>query len=65
MATERPVGRQLLLYMATVLGSLLITYLSLKLLVEVVGLWPTPAKFVTTAITSVYSYLVSRTITFK
>ena len=56
---------QLVRYMLSVVGSILLNYVCMKLLVEWVGIWPTPAKVMTTAICTVYSYLMGRYFTFK
>lgn len=58
-------GRQLFKYALTVVGSLLLNYVCIKLFVEVVGVWPTPAKALTTAVCVAYSYLSGRYFTFK
>lgn len=58
-------GRQMIRYFATVLGSITINYLSMKLLVEIVHIWPTPSKLITTVISTIYSYLLGRYYTFK
>ena len=57
--------KQLLRYLLTVLGSILINYASMKLLVEHAHLWATPSKVLTTVISTVYSYLVGRYYTFR
>lgn len=57
--------KQLLKYLLTVIGSILLNYISMKLLVEYVHIWATPAKVLTTLISSVYSYLVGRFYTFR
>ena len=57
--------RQLMRYLLSVAGSIVLNYISMKLLVEHVHLWPTPSKVVTTVISVVYSYLVGRYYTFK
>ena len=57
--------RQLMRYLLSVAGSIVLNYISMKLLVEYVHLWPTPSKVVTTVISVVYSYLVGRYYTFK
>lgn len=57
--------KQLLRYLLTVLGSILINYASMKLLVEHAHLWATPSKVITTVISTVYSYLVGRYYTFR
>lgn len=60
-----PQGRQLVRYLISVSGSILITYLSMKLLVEVCHIWATPSKIITTCITIVYSYIAQKHFTFR
>ena len=57
--------RQLLRYLLTVIGAIIINYISMKLLVEHAHIWATPSKLLTTMISTVYSYLVGRFYTFK
>ena len=56
--------RQLLRYALTVVGSILLNYVCMKLFVESFNLWPTPSKILTTIISVAYSYLVARYYTF-
>ena len=63
-ATQMPQGVQLLKYALTVVGAILLNYVSMKVLVEYVLLWPTISKVLTTLITAVYSYLLGRYYTF-
>lgn len=56
---------QLFRYALSVGGSILLTYAVLKFFVEVCGVWPTPAKVLTTAVTAVYSYLAAKYFTFR
>lgn len=58
-------GWQLWRYALTVSGAIVINYISMKLLVEVCGVWPTPAKLLTTIISSVYSFLAAKFYTFR
>ena len=58
-------GWQLFRYALSVVGSLLLNYVCIKIFVEVAGIWPTPAKALTTAVCVVYSYLAARYFTFK
>ena len=58
-------GRQLLRYLLTVIGAIIINYISMKLLVEHAHFWATPSKLLTTVISTVYSYLVGRYYTFR
>ncbi len=63
-AESQPVKRQLVIYIATILGSLLLSYIVMKLLIERAGVWATPAKILTSVATSAYSYLMARFVTF-
>ena len=56
---------QLFRYALSVGGSILLTYVGLKSLVELCGLWPTPAKVLTTVLTTLYSYFVAKYFTFR
>lgn len=64
-ATEFGSGGQLMRYALSVVGSILLNYICIKFFVEVLGIWPTPAKALTTAVCVVYSYLAGRYFTFK
>ena len=64
-ATEIGSGGQLLRYAISVVGSILLNYVCIKLFVETFGIWPTPAKALTTAVCVVYSYLAGRYFAFK
>ena len=57
--------QQLLRYLLTVIGAIIINYISMKFLVEHAHIWATPSKLLTTVISTVYSYLVGRFYTFK
>lgn len=57
-------GQQLLRYLLSVAGAILINYISMKLLVEHAHIWATPSKVLTTVISTVYSYLVGRYFVF-
>lgn len=60
-----PRGAQLFRYALSIGGSILLTYGGLKFFVEVCGVWPTPAKVMTTFITVIYSYLAAKYFTFR
>lgn len=55
---------QLARYALTVVGAILLNYISMKLLVEYMMIWPTPSKIITTAVCACYSYLLGRYYTF-
>ena len=57
--------RQLVRYALSVVGSIVINYVCMKLFVESFHLWPTPSKMLTTVINVVYSYLAARYFTFR
>jgi len=56
---------QLIRYMLSVSGSIILNYVFLKVLVEFGGLWPTLAKLITTGIVVIYSFFVQKFYTFK
>lgn len=56
---------QLWRYALSVAGSVALTYAGMKFFVEVCGVWPTPAKVVTTLLTALYSYLAAKYFTFR
>lgn len=45
--------------------TLLISYLSLKLLVDILGLYPTPSRILTTVISVLFSYMMQTKFSFK
>lgn len=57
--------KQLFRYGLTVLGAIVINYVLLKLLVESVGIFPTPSKIITTVFVVIYSYILQRYFSFK
>jgi putative flippase GtrA len=56
---------QLFRYGVSVGGSILLNYLLLKFFVEVVGLWATSSKIITTLIVTVYSYIIQKHFSFR
>ena len=56
---------QLIRYWLVAIGAMIISYFCIKLFVEVIGIYPTPAKAITIAITVVYSYILQSTYSFK
>lgn len=57
--------RQLVRYLLTTFGSILLNYLCVKLFVEVCHIWPTPSKCLTSLVVALYSYLAARYYTFR
>lgn len=56
---------QLVRYLLSVGGSIALTYFGLKFFVEVCGIWPTPAKVLTTVLVTIYSYLIAKYYSFR
>lgn len=56
---------QLMRYALSVAGSVVLTYVGLKFFVEVCAIWPTPAKVLTTLLTTVYSFLAAKYFSFR
>lgn len=56
---------QLIRYIASVSGSILLNYFLLKLFVEGFGWWATFSKIVTTVVVVIYSYIAQKYFTFK
>ena len=64
-ATEYNSRGQLIRYALSVVGSLALIYLCMKLFVEHLYIWPTPSKMLTTAVSVVYSFLAAKYFTFR
>ena len=64
-ATEYKTRGQLIRYALSVLGSIALNYLCMKLFVEHLYIWPTPSKMLTTAVSVVYSFLAAKYLTFR
>lgn len=58
-------GVQLLRYLMSVAGSIVLNYLCMKFFVEVLHVYPTPSKAITTGVTVLYSYVVQKYYTFR
>lgn len=61
LPTRTQIGR----YALSVVGSVLLTYGCMKLLVDVCRIWPTPSKVLTNVVTVAYSYLMAKYFTFR
>ncbi|MBR4951486.1 MAG: GtrA family protein [Alistipes sp.] len=64
-ATQQQSGKQLKRYALSVLGSIVINYVCMKLFVEYFNIWPTPSKLLTTIVTVAYSFLAVKYFTFR
>lgn len=64
-ATEYKTRGQLIRYALSVLGSIALNYLCMKLFVEHLYIWPTPSKMLATAVSVVYSFLAAKYFTFR
>jgi putative flippase GtrA len=56
---------QIIRYLVVVLANLLINYTGLKLLVDVIGIFPTPSKMIVTILTTMFSYFSQKKYTFR
>lgn len=56
---------QIVRYLVSVGGSIVLTVLFLKFFTEVCHIWATPSKVITTVLTAVYSYLMQKYYTFR
>ena len=64
-ATEYKTRGQLIRYALSVVGSIALNYLCMKLFVEHLYIWPTPSKMLTTAVSVIYSFLAAKYFTFR
>ncbi len=64
-STAERAERQVSKYALSVCGSIVLSYLSLKFLVVVCGVWATPAKTLSSIIVALYSYIAARYFTFR
>lgn len=55
---------QLVRYALSVVGSIVINYVCMKIFVDALHIWLTPSKMITTAVSVIYSYLAARYFTF-
>lgn len=58
-------GTQLIRYLTVGITALLISYFSMKLLVDYLHFYPTPSRFLTTVITVLFSYIMQNKFSFK
>ena len=65
VATKYKTRRQLVRYGLSVVGAIILNYVSMKLLVEHFNIWPTPSKLITTIISVTYSFLAAKYYTFR
>lgn len=64
-ATEYKTRGQLVRYTLSVVGSIALNYVCMKLFVEHLHIWPTPSKMLTTVVSVVYSFLAAKYFTFR
>ena len=64
-STRRKTRTQLLRYLLSVGGAIVLNYLCMKFFVETLHFWPTPSKLLTTVISALYSYAAARYYTFR
>lgn len=56
---------QLMRYALSIVGSLLLNYVLMKVFVVGLGLWATPSKVLVSVVCTVYSYLAAKYFTFR
>lgn len=56
---------QITRYLGVVVANLLINYLGLKILVDIMQVFPTPSKMIITVVTTFFSYISQKKYTFK
>lgn len=60
-----PIQTQFFRYFIAGMITLLVSYFSLKVLVDVLGLYPTPSRILTTVISVLFSYMMQTKFSFK
>jgi putative flippase GtrA len=63
-ATSQRSGKQLVRYALSVVGSIVLNYILMKIVVDMCHIWPTISKMLTTTIVAVYSFLAARYFSF-
>lgn len=65
-STSKLKGRiQITRYLSVVIANLMINYFGLKLLVDVLQVFPTPSKMIITVLTTIFSYFSQKLFTFR
>ena len=52
-------------YLLVAIGAISISYIAMKILVDVIGFYPTPSRFITIVITVLYSYIFQSKFSFS
>ncbi len=63
--SQLPWKVQFFRYLIVGMGALLLAYLVMKLLVDGLGFYPTPSRFLTILITATYSYILQNKFSFR
>lgn len=64
-STVQRSSKQLMRYALSVVGSIVLNYVLMKIFVEMCYIWPTISKMMTTVIVALYSFLAARYFSFK
>lgn len=64
-STEQRTRKQLIRYALSVVGSIILNYILVKLFVEVCHIWPTISKMLTTVTVALYSFIAARYFSFR
>jgi len=63
--SDLPWKVQFLRYLQVGISGLFVSYISMKLLVDVIGFYPTPSRFITIVIAVTYSYIMQSKYSFR
>lgn len=62
---NQDLGKRLWRYFVSNMGSLVMNYVLLKVLVEMLHFYPTPSQIISTALITIYSFLMQKYFTFR
>ncbi len=63
--SDLPWKVQFIRYLQVGISGLFVSYISMKLLVDVIGVYPTPSRFITIVIAVTYSYIMQSKYSFR
>lgn len=63
--SKKAVGSQIFKYLIVGLGAISISYMAMKILVDLFNFYPTPSRLISILITIVYNYILQNKFTFK
>lgn len=63
--SDLPWKTQFIRYLQVGISGLFVSYISMKLLVDVIGVYPTPSRFITILVAVTYSYIMQSKYSFR